>query len=211
MAAALRSDRRRNTASNDDRLEFLRGFLARPKEVGSIIPSSRFLERRIIRCAGVAEASTVVELGPGTGGTSRALLRAMAPRTRLVAIEVNPRFVAHMRRQLPDRRLSVHQASASQVGEILATEGLGAADVILSGIPFSTMPRELGLSILEAVRAALRPGGRFVAYQFRDRVESLGREVFGRPKVQTEIRNVPPMRVYTWERPTLSWERPAAR
>ena len=211
MAAALRSDRRRNPGANEDRLEFLRGFLARPKEVGSIIPSSRFLERRIIRCAGVAEASTVVELGPGTGGTTRALLRAMAPHTRLVAVELNPRFVTHLRRQLPDRRLSVHEASASDVGAILAAEGLEAADVILSGIPFSTMPRPLGLAILGAVRGALRPGGRFVAYQFRDRVEVLGREVFGRPKVQTEIRNVPPMRVYTWERPAVPWERPATR
>jgi phospholipid N-methyltransferase len=200
MAAAVRSKRRRSLGPNDDRLEFLRGFLAKPKEVGSIIPSSRFLERRIIRCADVGRAKTIVELGPGTGGTTRALLRAMAPDARLVAIEIHPRFVTHLRSQIPDGRLSVHEGSAADVGRILAEQGLDGADVILSGIPFSTMPRPLGLSILRAVRAALRPGGRFVAYQFRDRVETLGREVFGRPKVQTEIRNVPPMRVYTFER-----------
>ena len=200
MAAAVRSHRRRGLAPGDDRLEFLRGFLAKPKEVGSIIPSSRFLERRIIRCADVVNAKTVVELGPGTGGTTRALLRAMAPDARLLAIEINPRFVRHIERQIPDARLSALEGSAGDVGERLAAEGLGGADVILSGIPFSTISRPLGLEILRAVRGALRPGGRFVAYQFRDRVETLGREVFGRPKIQTEIRNVPPMRVYTWER-----------
>jgi len=200
MAAAPRSHRRRGPAPGDDRLEFLRGFLHKPKQVGSIIPSSRFLERRIIRCAEVAQARTIVELGPGTGGTTRALLRAMAPDARLIAIEINPRFVRHIAGQVSDGRLSVLEGSASDVAEILAREGHEGTDVMLSGIPFSTMPRPLGLAILRSVRDALRPGGRFVAYQFRDRVEALGREVFGRPKIQTEIRNVPPMRVYTWER-----------
>ncbi len=199
MAAALRSNRR-DHGTHDDRLEFLRAFLAKPKEVGSIIPSSRFLERRIIRCADVAGSRTVVELGPGTGGTTRALLRAMSPEARLLALEVNPRFVSHVRSQIRDRRLSVHEASATDIVPLLADEGIEGADVILSGIPFSTMARPLGLSILSAVRSALRPGGRFVAYQFRDRVETLGREVFGRPRIQTEILNVPPMRVYRWEK-----------
>jgi phospholipid N-methyltransferase len=200
--AAPRPARRSGFAPRDDRLEFLRGFLTKPKEVGSIIPSSRFLERRILRAAGVARARVVVELGPGTGGTTRALLRAMGPDARLLAIEINPRFVRHLQTQIHDRRLSVREGSAADVGRVLADEGLDGADVILSGIPFSTMPRPLGLEILRSVRGALRPGGRFVAYQFRDRVETLGREVFGRAEVQTEIRNVPPMRVYTWERQT---------
>ena len=51
-----------------------------------------------------------------------------------------------------------------------------------------------------AVHNVLEPGGRFVAYQMRDRVEALGREVFGRARVQTELFNVPPMRVYRWDK-----------
>jgi len=185
----------------EGRIEFLRGFLRKPKEVGSIIPSSRFLERRIVRCADVGRARVIVELGPGTGGTTRAVLRAMAPDARLLALEINPRFVRHLRTGLHDPRLSVHEASATDIRSVLSAEGLDGADLVLSGIPFSTMPRALGLAILEEVRAALRPSGRFVAYQFRDRVGTLGREVFGRPRVQPEILNVPPMRVWTWDRP----------
>lgn len=200
MTAGLRKRTRSQAGSPDDRLEFLRGFLKKPKEVGSIIPSSRFLERRILRCARVGNARTVVELGPGTGGTTRALLRAMAPDARLVAIEINPRFVEHMQRNLKDDRLAVLEGSAADVKHLLSDHGLDGADVILSGIPFSTMPRKLGIEILQGVRAALRPDGRFVAYQFRDRVEHLGREVFGRPRIQTEVRNVPPMRVYVFDR-----------
>ena len=55
----------------DDRLAFFHGFLKKPGQVGSIIPSSRFLERRIVRAAGIQRARLVVELGPGTGGTTR--------------------------------------------------------------------------------------------------------------------------------------------
>ena len=61
------------------------------------------------------------------------------------------------------------------------------------------MDEDLGLDILRSVRNSLRPDGRFVAYQFRDRVETLGRHVFGNARVQTELRNVPPMRVYRWD------------
>lgn len=50
----------------DHRFAFLQGFLERPKEVGSIIPSSRFLERRIVRAARADTAKVLVELGPGT-------------------------------------------------------------------------------------------------------------------------------------------------
>jgi phosphatidylethanolamine/phosphatidyl-N-methylethanolamine N-methyltransferase len=61
-----------------------------------------------------------------------------------------------------------------------------------------TMP--IGRDILRSVYDVLEPGGAFVAYQVRDRVHTLGREVFGRARVQTELLNVPPMRIYRWEK-----------
>ena len=183
----------------DHRMAFLQRFLKSPKQVGSIIPSSRFLERRIVRAAEVGRASLVVELGPGTGGTTRALLRALSPASRLLAIEIDPRFVALLRRT-PDPRMIVHHGSAAAIEDALRQHGLPAPGVILSGIPFSTMARSVGEQILRSVYDALEPGGLFVAYQVRDRVESLGRRVFGRAQVQTEILNMPPMRVYRWQK-----------
>ncbi len=183
---------------NDHPLAFLRGFLDRPKEVGSIIPSSRFMEKRIVNTAELSEVKLAIELGPGTGGTTQALLNAMAPDAKLLAIEINPDFVELLQKTIQDDRLIVHQGSAADIPSALGKYGLDSPEVILSGIPFSTMDRELGLSILQSVHDALPVGGRFVAYQFRDRVESLGKNVFGRANVQTELLNVPPMRVYRW-------------
>lgn len=184
----------------DHRLAFLRGFLDRPKEVGSIIPSSRFMEKRIVRLGELDKADLAIELGPGTGGTTRALLDGMRPEARLLAMEINPHFVKLLRRTIRDPRLIVHEGSAAAIGDALQEHGLTAADVIVSGIPFSTMDREVGLSILRSVDDSLAPTGRFVAYQFRDRVESLGRQVFGAPRVQMELLNVPPMRLYRWNK-----------
>ena len=183
----------------DNRLAFLGGFLRKPREVGSIIPSSRFLERRIVRTAGIEDAKVVVELGPGTGGTTRALLRVMRPDAKLVAIEINPRFATLLARW-DDPRLIVHIGDAGDIRNALEAHDLPGADAVLSGIPFSTMSRDIGMQILHSVHGALRPGGAFVAYQMRDRVESLGREVFGPAQVQKELRNIPPMRVYRWLR-----------
>jgi len=183
----------------DHRLAFLRGFLSRPKEVGSIIPSSRFMERRLVRTADLENAKLAVELGPGTGGTTRALLRHMRPDATLLVIEINRGFVRLLQRTFDDPRLIVHHGSATEIPATLAHYGLGAPDVILSGIPFSTMEPSLGTAILRSARSSLAPTGRFVAYQFRDRVHTLGVDVFGKARVQRELRNVPPMRIYRWD------------
>jgi phospholipid N-methyltransferase len=183
----------------DRRILFFQSFLKRPGVVGSVIPSSRYLERRIVKEAGLASARVVVELGPGVGGTTRAILRALPADATLLSIEINPDFVPALR-AIGDPRLVVHEGSALELSAILASHGLGAPDVVLSGIPFSTMKPELGRAIVRTVSDALAPGGRFVAYQVRDRVEKLGREVFGPAAIQLELRNVPPMRVYRWEK-----------
>jgi phospholipid N-methyltransferase len=190
----------RNAPREDHLLAFLRGFLDRPKQVGSIIPSSRFMEKRIVKTAALANAKLAIELGPGTGGTTNALLRAMAPDAQLLAIEINPDFVKLLKKTIRDPRLIVYEGSAADIPAALGKYGLEQPEVILSGIPFSTMDWELGMSILRSVHAALPINGRFVAYQFRDRVESLGNDVFGRADVQTELLNMPPMRVYCWEK-----------
>jgi phospholipid N-methyltransferase len=184
----------------DDRLAFLKGFLRQPKGVGSVIPSSRFLERKMVRMAGVAQAESVIELGPGTGGTTRAILAAMPETATLLAIELDPAFADHVR-NIDDRRLIVHQGSAEHLAELIAAHRLRAPNAILSGIPFSTMPEDVGTRIIEAIRDVLAPGGCFVAYQFRGAVAERARPILGEPDVSPEFLNIPPMWVYRWRKP----------
>jgi phospholipid N-methyltransferase len=183
----------------DDRLAFLKGFLRQPGDVGSVIPSSRFLERKMVRMAGVAQADSVIELGPGTGGTTRAILSAMTESATLLAIELDPMFADQVR-NIDDRRLIVHQGSAEHLAELIAAHRLRAPNAILSGIPFSTMPEAVGTRIIEAIRDVLAPGGCFVAYQFRSAVAERARPILGEPEVSPEFLNIPPMRVYRWRK-----------
>ncbi|TVQ33200.1 MAG: methyltransferase type 12 [Wenzhouxiangella sp.] len=180
-------------------IDFFRGFLRSPEQVGSIIPSSRFLERRLIDMAGLAEARCVVELGPGTGGTTRAILEAMRPDARLLTIELDPQFSAILE-EIGDPRLAPHTGSAADLQAILDQHGLPAPDVVVSGIPFSTMPNEVGTAIIEAIRDSLAPEGKFLAYQFRGHVRRLGEPILGQPEVALEVLNVPPMRFYRWRK-----------
>lgn len=194
-------------SGESNRLAFLRAFLRSPRGVGSIVPSSRFLERRLVARGAVSEATTIVELGPGTGGTTRAILRAMPRHARLLCIEIDPHLHGLLRR-IKDPRLIVHLGSAEQLQETLSRYGLPAPDVVISGIPFSTMDRAVGRRILDAISRALAHGGNFVAYQLRDRVAQLCGTDLELKRVELEVLNIPPLRVFCWEK---NGTRPAAR
>jgi phosphatidylethanolamine/phosphatidyl-N-methylethanolamine N-methyltransferase len=180
-------------------LAFLRGFLKHPRQVGSLIPSSRFLERRVVELGAVRSARTIVELGPGTGGTTRAILRAMRPDAKLLCIEINPEFHAFLR-HIDDPRLMLLLGSAEELPQALATYGLPAPDTVISGIPFSTISRPLARRILNSISETLAPGGHFVAYQVRDRVHGLCRPYLGPARVEIELLNIPPVRVFQWQK-----------
>lgn len=192
----------------DDRLSFLRAFLRDPQRVGSVIPSSRFLERRLVEAAEISRAQVVVELGPGSGGTTRAMLRELPAEGRLLAIEIDP-GLASLLETIDDPRLIVHVGSAADIADALAQYELPAPDATVSGIPFSTMPASLGKRILEEVWSSLAPDGRFAAYQFRDRVAQLGRPIAGEPEVIAEPRNIPPVRIFCWRKPAEPEKTPA--
>lgn len=183
----------------DDRLVFLQGFLRRPRETASLVPSSRFLERRVAQLATVAAADTVVELGPGTGGTTRALLAAMSPHASLLSIEINPDFIPTLR-AIDDNRLTVHHGTAERLAEIFRQHALDSADVVVSGIPFSLLQPEARRRVVESIWSVLAPDGRFVAYQICGRIETFARPLFGPAQVAVEFRNLPPLRIYAWRK-----------
>lgn len=179
-------------------LGFLKGFLRDPRGVGSVWPSSRFLVQRVLQAGEVESARVVVELGPGTGAVTHDLLERMPADGRLLALEVDPEFVEHLRREVDDPRLTVVHGPSTEIEAALERAGVDGADLVVSGIPFSTMSESEGRETLEAVHDALRPGGRFVAYQMRDAVRHRARPILGEPQSETVLLNLPPMRVYTW-------------
>lgn len=180
-----------------DLFTFFMAFVDNPLQVGSLVPSSRHLLRRIVEAAGVGSASTIVELGPGNGCSTRAILQSAPQQARLLSIEVNPGLY-ELVRTIDDKRFIAHQGDAGQLLEILSRYALGAPDVVISGIPFSTMKMSAANAILKDISTALAPGGRFVAYQLSTRVAGLARPFLGVEHMEVELLNIPPMRVYRW-------------
>lgn len=178
---------------------FFQEFLKHPRQIGSLIPSSRFLERRVLEAADVASARNIIELGSGTGGTTRAILSAMGQQARLLSIEVNPHF-HRLLGLIEDDRLIAHLGSACMLKEIMEDYHMAAPEAIISGIPFSTISESEGSQIMGAISSVLAPKGRFVAYQLSNRVVSLGRPFLGPVQMMVELFNIPPLRVYKWEK-----------
>jgi phospholipid N-methyltransferase len=182
-----------------DRAVFFREFLRRPDQIGSVVPSSRFLERRVIRAGNIAASRSVVELGPGTGGITRAILDALPPDASLLSLDINPLFCARIR-QIEDPRLTVHCGSALEMEPSLARYKLAPPDVVVSGIPFSTIKPEISARLLDLIVRLLPTGGRFVAYQIRNRVDGLTSPLLGEAEVGLELLSFPPQRVYLWKK-----------
>ena len=91
---------------------FARNFFRHPLMLGSIIPSSRFLIRELLKPVDWAQAKVIVEYGPGVGVITTEVLRQMRPDAVLIAIETNPDFVTYLRESIQDERLHVVQGSA---------------------------------------------------------------------------------------------------
>ncbi len=156
--------------------------------------------RRIVALSELDHARHVIELGPGTGGTTCALLKALASDARLMAVDLDPAF-SEIIRQFNDDRLISHTGSAEDITSAVQTHHMDGVDAVISGIPFSTIPETTGLAIVSAIHSILNPGGVFLAYQFRSDVVKRTDPVFGAPaRVESELLNIPPMHVYQWRK-----------
>ena len=179
------------------RMMFARSFLANPRHVGSVIPSSHRLIQRLLGQTQWAAIKVAVEYGPGTGVVTRALLARLPADARLYIFEINAEFVEYLRTSITDPRLTVIAASAETVTHVLADAGHAHCDIAVSSLPFSIMPLAVRHAIVQATAAALAPGASFIGYQYSTRWLRELRFVFRRVSVELEPRNWPPAFVFT--------------
>ena len=184
------------TARPGNRLRFLQQFLRSPRELGSILPSSRFLARALVDEIDFASARRVVELGPGTGVFTREVLRRLPGDGALLALETNTEFVALLRRELPDPRLTVAHVSAERIHDEVRERGWGQTEVVISGIPYTLLPRKTTAHIVRASWQALAPGGLLVGYQYSPYLRPFLRAAFGNCRMKVVLLNVPPAVVF---------------
>jgi phospholipid N-methyltransferase len=194
---------RERRAAVREHATFLAAFLRDPFTTGAVAPSSRWLAARMVQEAGLAGTRTVVELGPGTGAITQAIVSELAREALFVAVEFNAAFAAALARGFPSA--CVLNDSAERLPELLAEQGRPSADCILSSLPFAAFPTAQQERLLDAALRALAPGGRFVTYAYIPAAwlvtgRNLRRLLASRfPRIETTPvvwRNLPPAFVY---------------
>lgn len=187
---------RRDRRSPSPRWQFLRGFIKHPRMVGSIIPSSRILINRMLDPVDWTNTRLFVEYGPGVGTFTRPILELLGPDATLVTVDTNADFTTYLKSSIDDPRLVAVTGSAAEIERILEERGLGKADYVLSGLPFSTLPPGVGDAIAKATANVVRTGGAFLIYQFSPKVRDFIAPFFERIERGFEWVNVPPATLF---------------
>jgi phospholipid N-methyltransferase len=164
--------------------------------VGSIVPSSDKLIRKMLGRVDWDNTKVFVEYGPGVGTFCRPILDRMAPDATLIVIDTNPDFIRYLRHTITDPRFSAVLGSAADVEKIVADHGFESADYVLSGLPFSTLPPGVGPAIAAGTHSVLRTGGAFLVYQFSPKVKDFLTPHFTSIDHDMEWWNVPPAQLY---------------
>ena len=171
---------------------FFKGFLKHPVMVGSIIPSSNRTINKMLAPVNWDECTLFVEYGPGVGTFCQPVLDRMRKDATLLVIDTNPDFIAFLNKHFCDSRFIAVHGSAADVNETIREFGFEHADYVLSGLPFSTLPGDLGPRIAEETAKAIRPGGAFLVYQFRARARDFMEPYFKRIDNGFELWNILP-------------------
>ncbi|MCA1456416.1 methyltransferase [Bradyrhizobium sp. BRP22] len=183
----------------DDEVRFLRSWIEKPLHVGAVMPSGRLLARTMAQYVDVRSEGPVVELGPGTGAITNALIEHGVDQKRLVLVEYNPGFCALLRERYPQAK--VVQGDAYRLRDSLLNVLNAPAAAMVSGLPLVTKPMITRLRLIRDAFMALAPGAPFVQFTYSV-VPPIPKSL---PGVSTEASeriwmNLPPARVWVYRK-----------
>jgi len=175
------------------RAAFLYKFICKPKEIGSIAPSSSFLTRKMLVNLPWNTIETLVELGAGTGVFTKFITDNKKKSCKVLVIEKD----FDMRKALQAQYPALHYGvQAEKVDLLLQRYDLPQADCIISGLPFTTFSESLRDDIMVAIKRSLKPGGIFVAFQYSLQMRKTLQQNFSEVAIGFVPFNMPPAFVY---------------
>jgi len=175
---------------------FIQQFFKENKMVGSLIPSSRFLAKKMLQHIPFDSAKVIVELGPGTGIFTEKIMAKLAPDTHLIVIELNDVFYRKLAEKAQHPHCHMVHGSASDLKKILHDLGFEKADCIVSSLPLANFPKELRIDIMEAVTNCLTPTGTFIQFQYTLQSKKHFQRIFKHVSINYAAFNFPPAFVY---------------
>jgi phospholipid N-methyltransferase len=178
------------------------------QSTAAIAPSSRFLVEAMVRPIPVERARTIVELGPGTGVMTEELLAQLPYDSKLLAFEINPRFVRYLRSNFPDPRLEVIPCGAELADVELERRGVTKVDAVVSSLGLSLLPDAVVSQMFDGLIPFLAEDCVFTQFQYITRmrlqdgraeyfdVGDVMRQYFPIVRRRMIVRNLPPAFVY---------------
>jgi phosphatidylethanolamine/phosphatidyl-N-methylethanolamine N-methyltransferase len=182
-----------------DEVHFIRSWLEKPLSTGAVTPSSKLLARTMAAYVDPEIAGPVIELGPGTGPVTEALVTQGIDPARLVLVEFNPTFCRLLRSRYPTA--TVVQGDAYGLKRLLAGLLQEPAAAVVSGLPLFTKPLQMRLRLLYEAFGLMRAGAPFIQFTYH--------AVAPIPKALDRVRaeaservwmNIPPARVWVYRR-----------
>ncbi|MBX3581886.1 MAG: methyltransferase domain-containing protein [Rhizobiaceae bacterium] len=194
---------RRIAKKFDDELKFFKGWIDKPKAVGAIIPTSSVTARRMATVINAQSGLPVLEIGPGTGVITKAILRHGVKPADLYTIEYSADFVAHLRRNFPG--VNVIEGDAFDLDTTLGSKSGLTFDSIISGVPLLNFPVEKRVAYLESLLSRL-PHGRPViqlTYGPKSPIPA-GHGDYKVEHFDFILRNIPPTQLWIYRRAPLN-------
>lgn len=182
-----------------DEVQFIRSWFEKPLTIGAVTPSGRMLARTMARYVDPEGSGPVVELGPGTGPITEALVEHGVDEARLVLLEYNPSFCELLRTRFP--RATVVQGDAYNIRTALAHAIKEPCAAVVSGLPLMTKPLRTRIRLLRDAFTLMAPSAPFVQFTYAV-VPPIPKSLAG---VQTEASeriwmNLPPARVWVYRK-----------
>ena len=183
----------------DDEVRFLRSWIEKPLHMGAVMPSGKLLARTMAQYVDRESKGPVIELGPGTGAITNALIEHGVDQKRLVLVEYNPGFCALLRDRYPHAK--VVQGDAYALRDSLGVVLNAPASAVVSGLPLVTKPMLTRLKLMRDAFLALAPGAPFVQFTYSV-APPIPKSL---PGVSTEASeriwmNLPPARVWVYRK-----------
>ncbi|WP_425465036.1 class I SAM-dependent methyltransferase [Paenibacillus sinopodophylli] len=172
---------------------FLRKFIQNPKQIGSIIPSSRFLARKMIQAVSWREVHAIAELGSGTGAITRFIQPQIDNASKVFLFELDDIMRRNLKESYPQ---FICHSNACNMNSIMNQHGIDQLDCIISGLPFFTFENEVRETLLHQITNALKPGGYLVAFQYSLQMKKHLLDHFVIEKIDLVPFNIPPAFVY---------------
>lgn len=168
-------------------------FIRHPRTIGAIAPSGKALAAKMMESVCFSRARCIVEFGPGTGSFTRELIRRKRKNTKLLVIEQNPVFYKKLKEAFEsEQNVYLIHGDAQQVNSYLSQYGFQTADYIISGLPFTSLPKAVSENILLATQKAIGAKGRFLTFQYSLAKQKFFMEYFTMTGRLLEFRNLPP-------------------